>query len=131
LTQAKVNCVGTYLILIYLKQEIYGSVFSVLHSEFLLGILGITVLLAAEMQLKKYIVSSFTTVLGNFIGILQKNLSLIASVILFGQGINSGQILGVCIIAFMAFVSFLLGFSDNDESRHESGKEILSRYDSS
>ena len=114
MTQAKVNCVGTYLILLYLKQEIYGSVFAVLHSEFLLGILGLTVLLAVEMQLKKYIVSSFTTVLGNFVGTLQKNLSLIASVILFGQGINSGQILGVCIIAFTAFLSFLLGFTDDD-----------------
>jgi hypothetical protein len=84
----------------------------------LLGIFGLTVLLAAEMNLKKYIVSNSTTVLGNFVGILQKNLSLIASVILFGQGINSGQILGVCIMAFMAFVSFLIGFGENGESRN-------------
>ncbi len=83
------------------------------------------------MNLKKYILSSFTTILGNFVGILQKNLSLIASVILFGQGINSGQILGVCIMAFMAFLSFLLGFSDNNESRHESDKAVLKKMVSS
>ena len=83
------------------------------------------------MNLKKYIVSNSTTVLGNFVGILQKNLSLIASVILFGQGINSGQILGVCIMAFMAFVSFLIGFGENDESINKSGKAILKKFDSS
>ena len=82
--QAKVNCVLTYLILLCLKEEIYGSVFSVLHLDFLLGVLGLTIILFFGMLLKKYIFNSYVPVLGSFVCILQKNLSLIASIIIFG-----------------------------------------------
>ena len=126
LVQSKVNCILAYFLLLCFKQEIYGSVFAVLHYEFLVSVLGLTLIVYLGMLHKAYIMNNFMNVLGSFVCILQKNVSLIVSIIVFRQGINSGQILGVCLIAVTAFVYFLLGLKEIDETSKKSKSRMIS-----